>query len=87
MRVENYITHNGDFDFYNGTTYDLEVIQNFLSIVLGPMPATVDSCAVAGMVDCYEQGLLCFECEIRYLFGTQNKQNASRHQLSSLQSL
>jgi hypothetical protein len=52
MRVENYITHNGDFDFYNvnGTTYDLEVIQNFLSIVLGPMPATVDSCAVAGMV-------------------------------------
>lgn len=51
--VENYITHNGDFDFYNlnGTTYDLEVIQRFLSFVLGPMPASVDSCAVAGLVD------------------------------------
>jgi hypothetical protein len=68
MRVENYITHNGDFDFYNvnGTTYDLEVIQNFLSIVLGPMPATVDSCAVAGMVDLLRtKG--CFGLSARYV--------------------
>jgi hypothetical protein len=68
MRVENYITHNGDFDFYsvNGTTYDLEVIQNFLSTVLGPMPATVDSCAVAGMVDLLRtKG--CFGLSARYV--------------------
>jgi hypothetical protein len=42
----------------NGTTYDLEVIQNFLSIVRGPMPATVDSCAVAGMVDAFFEAAL-----------------------------
>jgi hypothetical protein len=68
VRVENYITHNGDFDFYNvnGTTYDLEVIQDFLKIVLGPMPATVDSCAVAGMVDLLRtKG--CFALSARYV--------------------
>jgi hypothetical protein len=52
--VEHYITHNGDFDFYrvNGKAYDLERIQKWLAMVLHhPMPASVDSCAVAGMVD------------------------------------
>ena len=45
--VENYITHNGDFEFYkvNGNYYDVEVVQQWLEKVLGtPMPATVDSC-------------------------------------------
>lgn len=68
LKVENYITHNGDFDFYtlNGTTYDLEVIQTFLSNVLGPMPAIVDSCAVAGIVDLLRtQG--CFGLSARYV--------------------
>ena len=52
--VENYITHNGDFDFYtlNGKTYDLEAVQQWLVDVTGsPMPASVDSCAIAGMID------------------------------------
>ncbi len=43
--VSNYITHNGDFDFYtaNNKTYDLGAVQSFLEKVLGPMPSTVDS--------------------------------------------
>lgn len=52
-KVGNYITHNGDFDFYtsNDKMFDLGTIQAFLETVLGPMPSTVDSCAIAGMVD------------------------------------
>jgi hypothetical protein len=53
--VENYITHNGDFEFYrfaNNKYYDTSEIQDFLVKALGvPMPATVDSAAVAGMID------------------------------------
>jgi hypothetical protein len=52
--VENYVTHNGDFEFYSfgGTTYELGAVQAFLSVVTGlPTPAVVDSCAVAGMLD------------------------------------
>lgn len=44
--MENYITHNGDFEFYkvNGKYYDVEVVQQWLEKVLGTaMPATVDS--------------------------------------------
>lgn len=44
--VENYITHNGDFEFFhvNGKFYDVEVVQQWLEKVLDvPMPATVDS--------------------------------------------
>ena len=54
IRVENFVTHNGDFDFYklNGRTYDLDVVQKWLSSVTHtPTPALVDSCAVAGMLD------------------------------------
>ncbi len=54
VSVENYITHNGDFDFYvsRGKTYELETIQNWLSVVTETKtPAPVDSCAIAGMVD------------------------------------
>lgn len=52
--VENYISHNGDFDFYHlhGTTYNLSTVQMWLeSITHTTLPATVDSCAVAGVVD------------------------------------
>ena len=44
--VENYVTHNGDFEFFNvnGRYYDVEVVQRWLEKVLGtPMPAAVDS--------------------------------------------
>jgi hypothetical protein len=68
VQVENYVTHNGDFDFYvvNGKTYDLEKIQKWLAITTGsPMPAVVDSCAVAGVVDLLRtQG--CFGLSARY---------------------
>eukprot|EP00523_Entomoneis_sp_CCMP467_P020382 CAMPEP_0168849630 /NCGR_PEP_ID=MMETSP0727-20121128/11463_1 /TAXON_ID=265536 /ORGANISM="Amphiprora sp., Strain CCMP467" /LENGTH=1558 /DNA_ID=CAMNT_0008903533 /DNA_START=441 /DNA_END=5117 /DNA_ORIENTATION=+ len=68
IQVDNYITHNGDFDFYNlnGKSYDLGAIQKWLAVVLQyPMPAPVDSCAVAGMVDLLRcQG--CFGLSLRY---------------------
>ncbi len=44
--VENYVTHNGDFEFFhvNGKFYDVEVVQRWLETVLDvPMPAAVDS--------------------------------------------
>ena len=68
MKVENYITHNGDFDFYvvNGKTYDLDIIQKWLVITTGsPMPASVDSCAVAGVVDLL-RSQACFGLSARY---------------------
>ena len=52
--IENYITHNGDFEFYkvNGKYYDVEILQRWLETTLGArMPATVDSAAIAGVVD------------------------------------
>ena len=52
--VENYITHNGDFEYFelNGNQYDIDVIQQFLVVATGSkMPAVVDSAAIAGMVD------------------------------------
>jgi hypothetical protein len=54
MKVENYICHNGDFDFFrvNGHYYDLRSIQNWLVHATStPMPTIVDSCAIAGMID------------------------------------
>ena len=52
--VENFVTHNGDFEYYdlNGTHYELETIQKWLEIATGSkMPTVVDSAAIAGMVD------------------------------------
>ena len=54
IRVENYITHNGDFDLYtlNDKIYDLEVIRPWLEMATGhPCPAVVDSACIAGFVD------------------------------------
>lgn len=45
---------SGDFEFYNvgGKYYDCEAIQEWLVRTLHvPMPATVDSAAIAGMID------------------------------------
>eukprot|EP00536_Pseudo-nitzschia_multiseries_P000329 jgi/Psemu1/233447/estExt_Genewise1.C_40265 len=68
VTVENYITHNGDFDFFqsHGKTYELETIQNWLSVVTEvETPALVDSCAIAGMIDILRsQG--CFGLSARY---------------------
>ena len=66
--VENYVTHNGDFDFYrvNGKAYGLELIQKWLVRVLHhPMPSAVDSNAIAGVFDILRtQG--CFGLSARY---------------------
>jgi len=66
--IENFVTHNGDFEFYkiNGKYYDTEAIQQFLVKTLNvPMPATVDSAAIAGMMDLLRvQG--CFALSARY---------------------
>ena len=54
IRCENYVTHNGDFDFYdvNGKTYDLDVLQKWLPIATSAaLPATVDSVCIAGFID------------------------------------
>ena len=58
--MENYVTHNGDFDFFrvNGKFYDLEVVQLWLEKVLGtPMPTTVDSGELSHVV-CPAQSLV-----------------------------
>lgn len=66
--VENFITHNGDLDFYqiNGKNYDLGAIQGWLVHATGAkMPTSVDSCAIAGLVDLLRtQG--CFALSARY---------------------
>ena len=66
--VENYVTHNGDFDFYrvNGKSYGLELIQKWLVRVLHhPMPSAVDSNAIAGIIDVLRtQG--CFGLSARF---------------------
>lgn len=78
--VENYITHNGDFDFYTiqEKTHDLESIQNWLSLMTETKtPAVVDSCAIAGMIDILRtKG--CFGLAIRYAicFGDSNRPTA-----------
>jgi hypothetical protein len=46
-QVENFITHNGHFDFYqiNGSTYNLKIVQKWLSIVTGTLtPAIASDC-------------------------------------------
>lgn len=67
-RVENFITHNGDFEFYelNGKVYEVETIQRFLEHATETkMPAVVDSAAIAGMIDLIRcQG--CFGLSVRY---------------------
>ncbi len=59
---------SGDFEFYKigGKYYDCEAIQQWLVKTLHvPMPATVDSAAIAGMVDLLRvQG--CFALSVRY---------------------
>lgn len=66
--VENFISHNGDLEFYqlNGKTYEVETILQWLGQVLKiPAPASVDSMAIAGLIDVIRcQG--CFALAARY---------------------
>jgi len=66
--VENFITHNGDFDFYqvNGVWNELGDVQAWLEVATGfPAPSKVDSAAIAGVVDLLRaQG--CFALAARY---------------------
>ncbi len=69
IAVENFITHNGDFDFYelNGNSYDVGTVQKWLAIATGSkIPTVVDSAAIAGMVDLIRcKG--CFALSCRYV--------------------
>jgi hypothetical protein len=68
-RVENFITHNGDFEFYelNGTSCEFEAIQKWLEIATETkMPSGVDSAAIAGMVDII-RSKGCFALSVRYV--------------------
>lgn len=62
-------TQNGDFEFYriNDKYYDTETIQNWLTKALNsPMPSSVDSVAIAGMIDLLRtQGS--FSLSVRYV--------------------
>lgn len=64
----NYITHNGDLDFFkiNGQHFDLHTVQKWLELATGhDMPATVDSAAIAGLVDVLRTGG-CFGLSLRF---------------------
>ena len=69
IRVENYITHNGDFESYtlNGKTYGTEIIQKWLEFATETkMSTSVDSASIAGMVDIIRcKG--CFLLSVRYV--------------------
>jgi len=72
MRVENYITHNGDFEFFrwpNGTgkIYDVETISHWLEYATStPAKTAVDSASIAGMIDLIRcQGS--FHLSVRYV--------------------
>ena len=66
--VENFVTHNGDFDFYqvNGRWNELGDIQAWCAIATGfEAPSAVDSAAICGVVDLLRaQG--CFALAVRY---------------------
>jgi hypothetical protein len=66
--VSSYITHNGDLDFFkiNGVIADLEAVQKWLEKATGhPMPAPVDSAAIAGLVDLIRSAG-CFALSLRF---------------------
>jgi hypothetical protein len=67
-KVENFITHNGDLDFFkvNGHHYDLESVQQWLIKATGhPMTTSVDSAAIAGLTDLLRTAG-CFGLSLRY---------------------
>ena len=70
QEVSNFITHNGDLDFFvvNGHHADLELVQFWLVQSTGhPLPTPVDSVAIAGLVDIIRCAG-CFALSLRYSF-------------------
>jgi hypothetical protein len=71
--VENYITHNGDLDFYelHGVTYPLSDVQKLLPGFLHqPCIAEVDSYCIAGLVDLMRtSGVWRLSVRYGYIFG------------------
>ena len=70
QKVSNYITHNGDLDFFksNGQHADLNLVQDWLEKATGhPIPTPVDSAAIAGLVDIIRSAG-CFALSIRYAY-------------------
>jgi hypothetical protein len=68
--VEHYITHNGDLDFFRvaGQWHELGKVQVWLEKVLEcPMPATVDSACIAGLVDLHRTAG-CWGLSVRYAY-------------------
>jgi hypothetical protein len=67
-QVEHFITHNGDLDFFrvSGVWHELSKVQRWLERVLEqPMPATVDSACIAGLVDLH-RAAGCWGLSVRY---------------------
>lgn len=70
VKVSNYITHNGDLDFFkaHGHHAPLDDIQQWLVHATGyPMTTTVDSAAIAGLVDIIRTAG-CFALSIRFAY-------------------
>ena len=68
--VEHFITHNGDLDFFRvaGQWHELGKVQTWLEKVLEyPMPATVDSACIAGLVDLH-RAAGCWGLAVRYAY-------------------
>lgn len=68
IRVENFISHNGDFEFYelNDVSYDTDAVMKWLEIALeSKQPAYVDSAGIAGMIDLI-RCQACFPLSIRF---------------------
>lgn len=68
MVVENYVTHNGDFEYFriNGKCVETCTVQAWLEIVTEePMKTPVDSAAIAGMIDII-RSKGCFALSVRY---------------------
>ena len=71
--VEAYITHNGDLDFFeiHGVVYPLSDVQAILiRLLASPMPATVDSMGVAGLIELLRtKGLWKASVRYGYVYG------------------
>ena len=77
VSVENYICHNGDFEFFQigGEWYDTSAVQLWLEKATGvKMPSVVDSAAIAGVIDLLRtQGSWDLSVRYAFLFGVSKK--------------
>eukprot|EP00963_Diacronema_lutheri_P013531 scaffold2639_cov361-Pavlova_lutheri.AAC.3 len=72
--IENHITHNGDFDFFTiaGQMVGMDRIQAWLEAATGvPRPCSVDSAAIAGMMDVlHTRGVWFLSLRYAFLFAS-----------------